>query len=225
MAPSSREAIGPKILDESPFSAPSPRGTVVQKSPMHAYSLVSLGVGWCATNETVQFFVCCGTFDLSVGVFFFNVELVFLRPCLFRRLVRNFSFLLLFRRLKLEHTSPGVRVGIRMGVRVCGRMGVGVWVFFSVLPLPTCRPRVPACPPRVPACLACLGAGRPCLLGCPPASEVSTTRGTVKLAFVTARHDRIHSQTFQYFWDFLRIRHVPWTTHSIKGDSTSRQTS
>ena len=22
------------------------------------------GVGWCATNEVVQFFVCCATFDL-----------------------------------------------------------------------------------------------------------------------------------------------------------------
>ena len=27
-----------------------------QKFPMHAYSLVSPGVGWCATNEVVQFF-------------------------------------------------------------------------------------------------------------------------------------------------------------------------
>ena len=42
----SREAIGPEVPDESPFSVPSPRGTMmVQKFPMHAYSLVSLGVG------------------------------------------------------------------------------------------------------------------------------------------------------------------------------------
>ena len=48
MAPSSREAIKPSV----------------QKFPMHAFSLVSPGVGWCATNEVVQFFVCCATFDL-----------------------------------------------------------------------------------------------------------------------------------------------------------------
>ena len=28
--------------------------------------------GWYATNEVVQFFVCCGTFVLSVGLFFFQ---------------------------------------------------------------------------------------------------------------------------------------------------------
>ena len=44
---------------------------------MHAYSLVSSGVGWCATNEVVQFFVCCGTFDLSVGLLFFDAEFFF----------------------------------------------------------------------------------------------------------------------------------------------------
>ena len=59
MAPSSREAIGPEVPDESPFSPPSPRGAIVQKSPMHAYSLVSPGVCQCATNEVVQFFVHC----------------------------------------------------------------------------------------------------------------------------------------------------------------------
>ena len=42
MAPSSREAIGPEVPDERLFSPPSPRGTMVQKSPMHAYSLVFL---------------------------------------------------------------------------------------------------------------------------------------------------------------------------------------
>ena len=70
-APSSREAIGPEVPDESPFSAPSPRGAMVQKSQMHACSLVSPAVGWCATNEVVQF-VCCGTFVPSVGLFFFS---------------------------------------------------------------------------------------------------------------------------------------------------------
>ena len=89
----SREAIGPEVPDESPFSAPSPRGAMmVQKSPMHAYSLVSPGVGWCATNEVVQFIVCCATFVLPVGLLFLNAELVFLKPCLFQRLVRNLSF-------------------------------------------------------------------------------------------------------------------------------------
>ena len=57
MAQSSREATCPEVPDERPFSPPSPRGTIVQKFPMHAYSLVSPGVGWCATNEVVQFFV------------------------------------------------------------------------------------------------------------------------------------------------------------------------
>ena len=30
------------FIKECPFSAPSPRGTMVQKFPMHAYSFVSL---------------------------------------------------------------------------------------------------------------------------------------------------------------------------------------
>ena len=78
-------------------------------------------------------------------------------PCLFRRLVRNFSFKLLFRRSKFETTSSGVRVGIPMGFRVsgcAGRMGVLV----------------------LPARLACLGAR--------PPRTVSTTRGTVPLTMV-----------------------------------------
>ena len=57
MGPSSREAIGPEVPDECPFSAPSPRGAMVQKFQMHAYSVVSPGVCKCATNEVVQFFV------------------------------------------------------------------------------------------------------------------------------------------------------------------------
>ena len=59
MDPSSREAIGPEVPYESPFSAPSPRGAMIQKFQMHALSLVSSGVYQCATNEVVQFFVCC----------------------------------------------------------------------------------------------------------------------------------------------------------------------
>ena len=78
MAPSSREAIGPEVPDECPFSAPSPRGTVVQKSHTVRCLLVSANVprtkfcssffvvqpstcdpevdGECAANEVVQFF-------------------------------------------------------------------------------------------------------------------------------------------------------------------------
>ena len=111
-------------------TAPSPRGATVRKFPMHAYSLLSPGVGWCATNEVVQFFVCCGTFVLSVGLLFFNAELVFLRPCLFHSLVRNFSLLLLFRRFKFQNHEfwracgyPYVCVWVP---GVCGRLGV--WV-------------------------------------------------------------------------------------------------
>ena len=60
MAPSSRGPIGPEVPDERPFSPPSPRGgAMVLKFPMHAYSLVSPRVGKCATNEVMQFFVCC----------------------------------------------------------------------------------------------------------------------------------------------------------------------
>ena len=36
-----------------------------------------------ATNEVVQFVVSCATFFLSVGLLFFNEELVLFRPCLF----------------------------------------------------------------------------------------------------------------------------------------------
>ena len=101
--------------------------------------------GWCDTNEVVQFIVCCATFVLSVGLFFVNAELVFLRPCLFRRLVRNFSFKLSLRRLQFEHTSSGVRVGIHMGFR-------GVWLslFCSYLCASACRPALGACRPWVP---------------------------------------------------------------------------
>ena len=64
----------------------------VQKFQMHGYSWVSSGVCQCATNEVVQFIVCCATFVLPVGLLFLNAELVFLKPCLFQRLVRNWSF-------------------------------------------------------------------------------------------------------------------------------------
>ena len=116
----------------------------------------------CATNAVVQFFACC----VRLVCFFVNVELVFLRPCLFRRHVSNFGFKLLFRRLKFEHTSPVVHVGIRTGVWVSRCMGD--WVFFFF----------------VDTCLSL---------------TVSTTRGTVPLPLVTARHDRIPSQPYGHF--------------------------
>ena len=37
--------VGPEVPDENPFSAPSPRGAVVQNFSMHEYSWVSPGVG------------------------------------------------------------------------------------------------------------------------------------------------------------------------------------
>ena len=126
-----------------------------------------------------------GTLVLSVGLFLFIVELVFLRPCLFRRLVSNFSFsAVLPRKRKSERTSPRVRVGIRTGFRVCGRVGVLVsgfffcsYLFASVLC--ACRPAF-GC---LPACLGCL----PACLGCQPAllawgagrENVSTTHRTI----------------------------------------------
>ena len=80
----------------------------------------------CATNEVVQFFVCCATFVLSVGLLFFNAELVFLKPCLFQRLVRNLIFLIITLKVQnFETTSSDVRVGIRTGV---GTRCAGAWV-------------------------------------------------------------------------------------------------
>ena len=97
---------------------------------MHACSLVSLVSTYnatvnaeCATNEVVQFFVCCATFVLSVGLFFFNAELFFFIPRLFQRLVRKFSLKLTLRKLRFKSTSPGARAGICMGVRACGCVG------------------------------------------------------------------------------------------------------
>ena len=63
---------------------------------------------------------------------FFNAELFFLGPCLFRRLVRNFSLELLLRRFKNSNTRAPVYVWVSL--RVCGCPVVraygcgGVWV-------------------------------------------------------------------------------------------------
>ena len=61
MAPSSREAIGPEVPDEGPFSAPSQRESIVQKFRMRAYSLVSAGVPrmrLCSSFFVVQHSTC-----------------------------------------------------------------------------------------------------------------------------------------------------------------------
>ena len=99
---------------------------------MHAYSFVSLGVGQCAANEVVQFFVWCGTCVLSVGLSFFSTcTWFFSNHFSFDALVSNFSFKLLFRRLKFEHTQAPVYVWV--SVRVCGRKGVLVSRCFFLL--------------------------------------------------------------------------------------------
>ena len=78
---------------------------------MHAYSLVSLVStcnatvnGECVANGVVRFLVCCATFALSVGLLLFN-ESFFFGPCLFERLVTNFSFDLSLRKFRFESTT------------------------------------------------------------------------------------------------------------------------
>ena len=93
----------------------------------------------------MQFFVCCGTSALSVGLLFFDAQLDFLRQCLFRRYVR-----ICFKKI----LEPGVHVGFRTGVRTSGCVGVWV-VFFSSFLLRALGACVPAC---LPACLRCLPA-------------------------------------------------------------------
>ena len=134
--------------------------------------LVSAGVPrmrLCSSFFVVQHF------DLSVGLLFIDADLVFLRTCLFRRLVRNFSFELSFRRLKFETTSSAVRVGIRTGFRVCGRTGVlvsGCLFLCSCSFAYACRPWVPPCLPWVPACLPAFARlPLPALGACLPASD------------------------------------------------------
>ena len=188
MAPSSREAISPEVPDECPFSAPSPRGAMmVQKFQMHVHSLPNV------PRMRLQFFVCCGTCVLSVGLFFLNAKLVFLRPCLFRRLVKNFSVLLLFRRLQFETTSSGVRVGIRMGFQVSGCAGVPAYGCVSV------------CFFSVGTCLSL---------------NVSTTRGTIPLTMVAAQHDRIPSLPYNH-WLAPDKREVEWVSVWRRSDWNS----
>ena len=81
---------------------------------MHAYSLVSLVStcnatvnGECVANGVVRFLVCCATFALSVVLFFQRgvVFFFFFGPCLFERLVTNFSFEPSLQKFKFESTS------------------------------------------------------------------------------------------------------------------------
>ena len=101
---------------------------------MHACSLVSLVLtgnakvnAKCTTNEVVQFFVCCATFVLSVGLHFSTRSFFFFSGhVIFNVLLEISVFKLSLRKLKFEATSSGVRVGIRMGVWVS--RCAGVWV-------------------------------------------------------------------------------------------------
>ena len=70
MAPSSRGAISPEVPDDF-FCFVATRFNFLE-APDACY----------ATNEVVQFFVSCATFVLSVGLLFFNEELVLFQPCL-----------------------------------------------------------------------------------------------------------------------------------------------
>ena len=77
-------------------------------------------------NEVVQFFVCCTTFVLSVGLLlatrscFFFQALSLSTPC------EKYEFFRSLRMFKFESTSSGVRVGIRVGVWVSRCAGVRV---------------------------------------------------------------------------------------------------
>ena len=100
---------------------------------MHAYSSVCLvstcnatANAECVTNGVVRFLVCCATFALSVVLLFHCGVVFFFGPCLFQRLVTNFSFEPSLRKFRFESTSSGIRVGVRSGVWVSGC--AGVWV-------------------------------------------------------------------------------------------------
>ena len=92
----------------------------------------------CGTNEVVQLIVCCATFVLSVGLLFFNAELVILRGRAWARVrvwargcgrVAARIGVTIFSRANRE---PGARILCwygRASVRVCRRMGVLVSIF------------------------------------------------------------------------------------------------
>ena len=82
MAPSSREATGPEVPDECFFCFVATWGNGPEAPD-----------ACCATNEVVRFIVCCATFVLSVGLFFFFQRgVVFSQAISLRRLVINYSF-------------------------------------------------------------------------------------------------------------------------------------
>ena len=101
---------------------------------MHAYSLVSPGVGWCATNEVVQFIVCCATFFLPVGLLFSQRGVGFSQAMSLSTPGEKFEFLIVTFKVKslnprvLAHVSVSVWVSGGQSVRVYGC--VGDWVFF-----------------------------------------------------------------------------------------------
>ena len=100
----------------------------------------------CSSLSVVAHMICRVVCSFSTWSCFF------LKTCLFRTLVRNFSFELLFRRLKFESTISGLRVGIRLGFQVRGRMGVvvsGCLFFCSDLFASACLPALGACLPAL----------------------------------------------------------------------------
>ena len=95
MAPSSREAIGPEVPDERLCTASvATWGNDVSEVPdacvLIRCLLVSAGV---PRMRLCSSFVCCGTFVLSVGLFFFSTRSWFFSSHVsFDAMVRNFSF-------------------------------------------------------------------------------------------------------------------------------------
>ena len=78
----------------------------------------------------------------------------------------------------------GENVGIRMGVLVSGRAGsMGVLVSFFV-----------------ETCIFDCFLAQTCLL-----FTVSTTRATTQFTLITAHHDQVHSQPYDYFSDFFGV--------------------
>ena len=133
----------------------------------------------CATNEVVQFFVCCGTFVASVGL---NAELVFSQAMSLSTLCAKFQLFVIIS-LEFETTSSGVRVGVSVWVsggpcvRVYGCVGDWVSFFCSFLFASTCLP------------------------GCRLASECfnNTRHNTTYNGHSTPPHDRIPSQPYRHF--------------------------
>ena len=96
---------------------------------MHTYSLVSLMStcnatvnAECVKNGVVRFLVCCGTFVLSVGLFFFQRGVGFSQAMSLSAPCEKFEFLAFVPKVKILNTRAPVYVWV--SVRVCGRMGV-----------------------------------------------------------------------------------------------------